>query len=176
MPKFCQIRQNPPRAAKFRGMDHCVCCANSTLSPKIARVSKNGRKGGKKTLNVGGGSSGRSGADPKESQVTPQHQAQGPKGEPSGQGAQRCHEYHPCGCTAKVVKSGGDSCPNWNQVRKYDPKLSDTLEDIQIEGVGEDWWEVLFEDIGILPAVQSPLNAEHTYALEDFQGTTSGGR
>ena len=175
MPKFFQVRQNPPRSAKFRGMDHCTCCANSTLSPNLARVSKSGRKGGKKTLTVGGRSSGRGGTDSQESQIAPQHQSQGPSSESSRQGSQRCNEHHPCGCTAQVVKPGGDSCPDWNEVRRFDPKLSDAFEDIKTEGVGEDWWEILFKDIGILPPLQSPLNEEHTYAVEDFQGETSGG-
>ena len=175
MPKFFQVRQNPPRTAKFRGMDHCVCCANSTLSPKLARVSKGTRKGGKKAHTIRSGGGRGCGSNPPKNQVSPQHQAQGPKSESSGQGAQRCNQSHSCGCTAPVVKSGGNACPDWNEVRRLDPKLSDAVEDIKTEGVGEDWWEVLFEDIGILPTVQSPLNEEHTYAMEDFQGETSGG-
>ena len=55
---------------------------------------------------------------------------------------------------------------------KYDPELSDAFEDIKTEGVGEEWWEILFEDIGILPTVQQPLDEEHTYAMEDLQGET----
>ena len=174
MPKFFQVRQNPPRTAKFRGMDHCVCCANSTSNPKLAQVPKGNRKGGKKTLTVGGGSGRGCSPDSQKNQVSPQHQTQGPSSKPSGQGPQRCNQYHSCGCTAPIVQSGGDACPDWNQVRKFDPKLSDTFEDIKTEGVGEEWWEILFEDIGILPTVQSPLDEEHTYAMEDLQGETSG--
>ena len=175
MPKFLQVRQNPPRSAKFRGMNHCVCCANSTSNSKFARVLKGNRKGGKKTLTVGGGSvRGRSSDSPKD-KVSSQHQTQGPSCEPSGPGPQRCNQHHSCGCTAPIVKSGGDACPDWNQVRQYDPKLSDAFEDIKTEGVGEEWWEILFEDIGILPTVQQPLDEEHTYAMEDLQGETPCG-
>ena len=66
MPKFQQIRQNPPRSAKFRGMVHCVSCANSTNNPKFTRVPKGNRKGGKKTHTIGSrGSGGRSPNSPR---------------------------------------------------------------------------------------------------------------
>ena len=168
MPKFCQVRQNPPRAAKSRGMDHCTCCANSTLGPKLTRVPKNGRKSSKKTLNLGGGGSRGGSTNPKENQITSQHPSQGSACEPNGQGPQRCNTHHPCGCTAKVVESGGDSYQNWKEIRGLDPKLSDSLENIKTEGVEEDWWEVLFEGIGVLPDIQSPLTSEHNHALEDL--------
>ena len=173
MPKFQQVRQNPPRSAKFRGMVHCVCCANSTNNPKFTRVSKGNRKGSKKALTIGSGGSGGRGPNSLKNQVFAQCPTPGSTSQPSGSGPKRCDEPHTCGCTAPVVQSGGDACPDWNRVRKYDPKLSDAFEDIKTGGVGEAWWEILFEDIGILPTVQSPFDEEHSYAVETFQGEAS---
>ena len=169
MPKFLQVCQNPPRSAKFRGKVHCICCANSTNNPKFTRVPKSNRKGGKKTHTVRVGGSIKRGPNPLKNQVRAQCLTMEPSSQPSGSGSQRCDPHHTCGCTAPVLQSGGDACPDWNRVQKYDPKFSDTFEDIKTEGVDEEWWEILFEDIGILPTVQSPLNEEHTYAMEDLQ-------
>ena len=174
MPKFQEIRQNPPRSAKSRGMDHCVCCTNSTLGPRLTRVSKGIRKGGKKTgPNQGGGGRG-CGNDSAENKVSAQHQTSGSTRQPNGSGSERCDQYHQCGCKAPVVQSGGDTCPGWEQVRRFDPKVSDTFEDIPTEGVGEEWWDIIFQDIGILPTVQTPLDEEHPYVVADIQDEASG--
>ena len=169
MPKFLQVRQNPPGSAKFGGMVHCVCCANSTNNPKFTRVSKNNRKGGKKTHTIGSGGGRKHGPNSSKNQVSSKCSTTGPTSQPSGSGPKRCDQHHTCGCTAPVIQSGGDACPDWSRVRKCVPKLSDAFEDIKTEGVGEEWWEILFEDIGILPTVQSPIDEEHTYAMENLQ-------
>ena len=53
-------------------------------------------------------------------------------------------------------------CPAWDVVQE------------PTAGTGEEWWEVLFEGIGIVPLVQPPYNEEHPYAMEDLQGEASG--
>ena len=40
-------------------------------------------------------------------------------------------------------------------------------------GTGEEWWEVLFEGIGIFPLVQPPYDEEHPYAMGEVPSETS---
>ena len=54
-------------------------------------------------------------------------------------------------------------CPSWDQVQE------------PTAGTGEEWWEVLFEGIGIFPLVQPPYDEEHSYAMGSVSGETSGG-
>ena len=54
-------------------------------------------------------------------------------------------------------------CPSWDQVQE------------PTTGTGEEWWEVLFEGIGIFPLVQPPYDEEHSYAMGSVSGETSGG-
>ena len=169
MPKFQKVRQNPPQSAKFRGMVHCICCVNSTSNPKFTWVHKNGRKGGKKASSVGGRGCGKHSASPQENQVTAGISPQGSESQPSGSGTQRCDSPGPTRCPETVLESECDSCPSWSQVRSYDPEFSD----IQTEGVGEEWWEIVFEDIGIFPVIQPLYLKDHTYLLEEFQSSAS---
>ena len=52
-------------------------------------------------------------------------------------------------------------CPSWDRIQE------------QTEETGEEWWEVLFEGIGILPLVQPPYDEEHSYAMGSVSGEAS---
>ena len=99
MPKFQRVRQNPPRSAKFRGMVHCVCCANSTDNPKFARVSKGIRKGSKKAHSVGSGGSRGFGTSSPPNKIDARILSQGPESQPSRSKTQRCNSSGPAGCS-----------------------------------------------------------------------------
>ena len=53
-------------------------------------------------------------------------------------------------------------CPSWDRIQE------------PTAGTGEDWWEVLFEGIGIFPLVQPPYDEEHPYAMGTVSGEASG--
>ena len=112
------------------------------------------RKGGKKTIANSSGGGRRS--SPQENQVVAQPPTKGSKSQPDGQGSQRHHTSSPTGCQPPVVELGPDTCPSWTTVRGYDPNLCncDIKTSKPTENVGEEWWEILFEDIGILPVLQ----------------------
>ena len=54
-------------------------------------------------------------------------------------------------------------CPSWDQLQE------------PTTGTGEEWWEVLFEGIGIFPLVQPPYDEEHSYVMAPVSGETPGG-
>ena len=128
---------------------------------------KAGRKGGKKAIAIRGGGSRKSSPGPMKIQVPPELPAQGPKSQSSRSGTERCHSSGTSGRPEEVIEPGHVSCPSWSEVRQYDP--TSEFSDIPTEGVGEEWWEILFEDIGILPIVQLPYLEDHTYAMEQLQ-------
>ena len=70
MPKFKKVWQNPPRLAKFWGMVHCTCCANSTKGFKFIQVLPSTRKGAKKTITSGSGIGGEPCSDTKKVQIS----------------------------------------------------------------------------------------------------------
>ena len=53
-------------------------------------------------------------------------------------------------------------CPSWDRIQE------------PTAGTGEDWWEVLFEGIGIFPLVQPLYDEEHPYAMGEVSGEASG--
>ena len=54
-------------------------------------------------------------------------------------------------------------CPSWDQVQE------------PTTGTGEEWWEVIFEGIGLFPLIQPLYDEEHSYAMEPVSGGTSSG-
>ena len=142
----------------------------------MERVFPVSRKSGKKTTAIGRSISGEPGTDTKTNKVVAQPPNKGPKGQPNGQGAQRCDSPNSTRCKSPGLKSGTSTCPSWTKAGGYDPNLYNfNLEtDKPSEGVGEEWWEILFEDIGILPILQPLYSEGHTYALEEFSGETPG--
>ena len=52
-------------------------------------------------------------------------------------------------------------CPSWDTIQE------------PTAGTGEEWWEVLFEGIGIFPLVQPPYDEEHPYAMGEIPSETS---
>ena len=52
-------------------------------------------------------------------------------------------------------------CPSWDTIQE------------PTTGTGEEWWEVLFEGIGIVPLVQPPYDEEHPYVMGQVSGETS---
>ena len=172
MPKFQKIWQNPPRLAMFRGMVHCYSCAHGTYdNPKFARVYKAGGKGSKNAIARRSGVSQKSSPNPEKDQVASQYPAQGPESQSHGSGSERCHSPGTIGRPEEVIESGSTTCPSWSEVRKYDP--TSEFSDIPTEGVGEEWWEILFEDIRIFPIVQPTYLGDHSYAMEPLQDVPS---
>ena len=123
MPKFQKIRKNPTRLAKFRGMVHCTCCANSTRSSKFIRVFPHPKKSGKKTSTIRSGIGEELSADTKTNQVIARPLSEGPKSQPNGQRSKRRDSPSPVRCQSPVVELGSSTCPSWTTARSYDPNL-----------------------------------------------------
>ena len=134
-----------------------------------------------------------------EAQVSPEAQ----ETKSSGSGSERCHEHSSGGCQSSHEEpvpaeyfeleepqrlpeleelTGIATLPELPSFADVE-ELTDALElpecpswDVIQEptaGAGEEWWEVLFEGIGIVPLVQPPYDEEHTYALEDLPDEAS---
>ena len=179
MPEFREIRQNPPRAAKSRGMDHCVCCINSTPRSKLARVPKINKSSKKARADRGAGGGRKRGQDPKEIQVfaqsDTQYEVKGPAHQPAGSGPERCRQHHDCGCAPPIFWAEGDLCLDEEQIGRLGTELVDAFNDIPTPKENEEWWDILFEDIGVLSDVQSAPTQEHQTTVEDHQVETSEG-
>ena len=163
MPKFQKVRQNPPRLAKYRGMANCLCCGdgNGGTGSKYIRVLPSYRKGGKKADAKRRESSPSPKTDKISSGSEQCRQGKGSQGEPTGQGPERCDPCGSSGYESTDTESGGSTnCPSWDEARLCKPS----------EGHGKEWWEVLFEDIGIIPLLQPPYAEEHSYVMAEFQG------
>ena len=137
-------------------------------------------------------------------EVTPQHSPEAQETKSTGSGAERCHEHPSGGCLSSHEEpvpseffeleepdrlpeleelTGIAALPELPSFADFE-ELADTLElpecpswDVIQEptaGTGEEWWEVLFEGIGIVPLVQPPYNEEHPYAMEDIPDEASG--
>ena len=153
MPKFQRVRQNPPRSAKFRRMVHCVCCANSTDNPKFARVSKGSRKVGRvarRPLQSGVEVVKDLSTIPRRSKSLPEVRLKNPKVNPMDQ----------------------EPSDAMHLIQLNSQRGSSSLDVIPAR-VGEEWWEILFKDIGIISLLPPPDLDDHTYAMGPIQDESS---
>ena len=138
-----------------------------------------------------------------QNEVTPQLSPEAQETKSPGSGSERCHEHSSGGCQSSHEEpvpaeyfeleepqrlpeleelTGIATLPELPSFADFE-ELTDALElpecpswDVIQEpttGTGEEWWEVLFEGIGIVPLVQPPYDEEHTYALEDIPDEAS---
>ena len=139
-----------------------------------------------------------------QSEVTPKHSPEAQEAQPNGSGSERCHEHPSSGCLSShqepvpseffeleephrlpaLEEFTGlaelQELPSFADFEELDDALElpecpswDTVQE-PASGEGEEWWEVLFEGIGIVPLVQRPYNEEHPYAMEDIPDEASG--
>ena len=137
-------------------------------------------------------------------EVTPKHSPEAQEAQSNGSGSERCHEHHSGGCLSshqepvpseffeleephrlpELEEFTGlaelQELPSFADFEELDDALElpecpswDTVQE-PTSGEGEEWWEVLFEGIGIVPLVQPPYNEEHPYAMEDIPDEASG--
>ena len=74
-----------------------------------------------------------------------------PQGEPTGQGCKRCNSSRSVAelSDGYLFKPSGN-CPSWDEVTVYEPgQAHERLS----AGHEEEWWEVLYEDIGLVPLI-----------------------
>ena len=204
MPKFQKVRQNPPRSAKFRGMGACFCCSLTAKPKFVRVLStrrKGGKETSKGGSPAGGR---RDPPSSPQVEVSSKLSNEEQETQSFGPGPERCHQHHSGGCLSSHEEpvpeeffelgepdrlpeleelTGIATLPELPSFSDFE-ELEDALElpecpawDVVQEptaGTGEEWWEVLFEGIGIVPLVQPPYNEEHPYAMEDLQGEASG--
>ena len=203
MPKFQKVRQNPPRSAKFRGMGSCFYCTDFDKPKFVRVLSGHRKGGRCDHPSGSPSGSPSSPSISPQIEVTSQHSPEAQETKSTGSRSERCHEHPSGGCLSSHEEpvppeffeleepdrlpeleelTGLAELPELPSFADFE-ELVDTLElpecpswDVVQEptaGTDEEWWEVLFEGIGIVPLVQPPYNEEHPYAMKDIQDEAS---